>query len=393
MIDTTAQICIGLNVLGVILITIAVALRMYAQRLIPKPLQIDDCFIILALVLIWATSVPCIIAATILGGNAQREPSNYIMYNKCIFALQLLYITSVAVVKASILHFYKRIFTTKKFKIAVNCALAAVLLWFLGFFLLNLFGLWPISSNWDSTVKRKFDVHGAKANISLGASDTLLDIATLVLPWPMIWKLQMSRRRRWLISGIFLFSSLACVASALRLYSLVPYEESHEISLAYSGLINIFTWSAVEVVVGVICACLPIMGPIFRKHSGTRRSPTPASTITLADSLSKFRPHLKLTSFTTPSLRTFSLRRKSTSKSATSSSASFSTTSSASSRHEEEESVLPIYNNPSSRGMRQISEPTFTFTGGAKGKRAVTEVRQVKEARARGDVEGGRIVL
>ena len=43
--------------------------------------------------------------------------------------------------------------------------------------------------------------------------------------------------------------------------------------------------------------------------------------------------------------------------------------------------------------MRQISEPTFTFTGGAKGKRAVTEVRQVKEARARGDVEGGRIVL
>lgn len=50
MINRTAQVCITVNVIGITLITTAVALRMYAQRLIPLSLQVDDCLILVAMV-------------------------------------------------------------------------------------------------------------------------------------------------------------------------------------------------------------------------------------------------------------------------------------------------------------------------------------------------------
>ena len=38
--------------------------------------------------------------------------------------------------------------------------------------------------------------------------EMLLDIVTLILPWPIIWNLQIDTKRKWNLSGIFLLGGL-----------------------------------------------------------------------------------------------------------------------------------------------------------------------------------------
>ena len=126
---------------------------------------------------------------------------------KPFFFLQLIYIISIAVVKISITLFYKRIFPTKNFERASNALLALVCAWFIAFFFVTLFHFNPKSANWED-VPRPQTLDFNAASIALGASDTFLDVATLILPWPIIYSLHVTIRKKWSICGIFLLSSL-----------------------------------------------------------------------------------------------------------------------------------------------------------------------------------------
>lgn len=73
------------------------------------------------------------------------------------------------------------------------------------FFLLIVFQCWPIRSLWDKTIT------GAKClpvSVAIGFTGAALsiveDIIILLLPLPVVWKLQMSTRKK--IAVIFLIS-------------------------------------------------------------------------------------------------------------------------------------------------------------------------------------------
>lgn len=64
-----------------------------------------------------------------------------------VFALQFTYLLSVTLIKLSILLFYKRIFVTPKFGVAIQIMCALTLIWFITFFFATLFQSIPISNN------------------------------------------------------------------------------------------------------------------------------------------------------------------------------------------------------------------------------------------------------
>ena len=123
-----------------------------------------------------------------------------IYFYQMAFAIQFIYIFAVAPVKISVLLFYRRIFGTRKFGIALMVVGVVVVLWTIAFFFATLLQAWPISFNWTHI--------GTPTDFPVmywvcAATDIFLDVITLALPLPMIWGLQMSQKRKWMVTGIF----------------------------------------------------------------------------------------------------------------------------------------------------------------------------------------------
>ncbi|KAF7868661.1 hypothetical protein EAF04_005191 [Stromatinia cepivora] len=85
----------------------------------------------------------------------------------------------------------------------------------------------------------------------------------------------MSRRSKAAVSGMFLLGGFVVVASGLRIYFMLKMD-AMDITWSYVG---VGLWSAVEIDVAVISACLPTLRPVLTylvpsilrsKRSGTR---------------------------------------------------------------------------------------------------------------------------
>ena len=75
-----------------------------------------------------------------------------------------------------------------------------VILWTVAFFFATLFQAWPISYNWTDVGT---PVDYTVLYWTIAGTDIFLDLVTVLLPLPMIWGLQMSRKRKWIVTGIF----------------------------------------------------------------------------------------------------------------------------------------------------------------------------------------------
>jgi len=101
----------------------------------------------------------------------------------------------------------------------------------------------------------------------------LLDLSLMLLPLPWLWRLKIALSHRIALSGIFTLGGLVIVVGALRLATIAVTQHSSDFTF---DLIDLGVWTAVETNTGVVCACLPSMGPLLRLclHGsiGTRES-------------------------------------------------------------------------------------------------------------------------
>ena len=129
-----------------------------------------------------------------------------------ILASELLYPPTIAVIKISTLLLYARIFHGQTFK---------YVLWAVGLFIstysavlmiVMLLQCSPLSKFWDHTVNGKcFDI--AKVWMVMGSLNVLTDLLLLILPLPSLWRLQMRRRTKVQVAGIFSIGSLSVTRS------------------------------------------------------------------------------------------------------------------------------------------------------------------------------------
>ena len=94
------------------------------------------------------------------------------------------------------------------------------------------------------------------------------DIAILILPMHPVWHLRIPQAQKLAVMGIFLLGGFVCIASIVRLYYLDRISNSDPTWTTF----NAATWSTVEVCLGVVSACLPVMSPLFRSVLNTRIS-------------------------------------------------------------------------------------------------------------------------
>ncbi|KAM0795174.1 hypothetical protein BDR22DRAFT_894424 [Usnea florida] len=230
---------------------IAIFLRFLSRRIGKVPLKADDWWLVVGL-LFTTVYITCEAILTHLGLGRHaillKKPTTFA---KVIVAKEVLYNPAIVAIKTSILLLYRRLFTARcantSFAISLWCTGAFVLSYSIGQAVLT-----------DPTVNAKcinfHDVLIIFSSLNIGT-----DILILCLPVPQLWRLNMPRRRKYELMGIFLLGGFFCVASVIR----VPYIA--RMSLLDPSWSDVYgaIWSIVELNLGILSACLPTLRPLF----------------------------------------------------------------------------------------------------------------------------------
>ena len=119
------------------------------------------------------------------------------------------YSLTITSVKISLLLLYRRIFTTASFKPWYSAFGVACVMWLLAQLFAGIFQCRPFDAAFEADIlftDRCINLEAYYRGVT--ASNLGLDIIALCLPLPMIWRLQLSRRQKLGLTGIFLLGSL-----------------------------------------------------------------------------------------------------------------------------------------------------------------------------------------
>ncbi|KAI9886879.1 MAG: hypothetical protein M1823_001315 [Watsoniomyces obsoletus] len=258
--DRSTVLIIAVSVM-MVFPTMSIILRLFAKRRTNSRISADDYAILAALFLAFGLHAITTTAtrfgvgrhAAVVGrDNIRRQFMTQ-------YAFVIVYIIDITLVKGSILLFYRRLFDTRQFKRTSAIVAGIILAYCTAFVLVSIFQCTPIPHMWDKSIEGHcintpiFLLLGAVFNI-------VSDIVIVLLPLPIVWNLQVTRRQKIALTSVFLLGGFVCVASIVR----VPYLWM----LTTSGdptwySVNAAIWTMVEVDLGIVCACLPVMRPLF----------------------------------------------------------------------------------------------------------------------------------
>ncbi|KAL9640523.1 MAG: hypothetical protein Q9204_000670 [Flavoplaca sp. TL-2023a] len=208
-----------------------------------------------------------------------------------MYAVELTYTVLITTTKFSILLFYRRVFMNQasslRFRIVWYAITIWTFLWGISTFFAAAFQCSPASFYWTKYTRK---TQGTCIDLTLlllvtASTNIVTDVALLILPMPLVWKLNIERPQKFAVSGIFLLGGLyvipvlreicpklsvsvtdriiasVCIASIIR----APYLNQVVTVDPQWTSVNASIWSVIEPGVGIICASLPSMGPILRK--------------------------------------------------------------------------------------------------------------------------------
>ena len=133
------------------------------------------------------------------------SPATLMTWGKVIFSLLMLYSNAVAFPKLSILALYLRIFTEKPYRITAWILAILISTTALAVSLTAVFQCSPIAYAWNKTIPGGTCINVALFYVYCSIPNVITDVAILLLPIPMIFKLHTSRGQKF---GLLLVFSL-----------------------------------------------------------------------------------------------------------------------------------------------------------------------------------------
>ncbi|KAK1975872.1 CFEM domain-containing protein [Colletotrichum cereale] len=204
------------------------------------------------------------------------------------FAFEILYFVTLAVIKASILFLYLRIFgaITDVFRQILWGTHIFNLAVCITFIVVNLNQCKPLSYfwyGWDGKYPG-YCIDLSAMTLSHASLNIAIDVWMLVLPATQIYKLNLQKRQKAGIMSMFGVGIFITIVSAVRLRSVSVFNKSWNPTYDFFGLA---LWSHIELCVGIIVACMPAARTLARRlfpdllyvtnMSSSRRGSTRAS--------------------------------------------------------------------------------------------------------------------
>ncbi|KAJ3578711.1 hypothetical protein NPX13_g1852 [Xylaria arbuscula] len=265
-----------------ILPIIAVTLRIVARIITRQKLRLDDWLIVVAVALC-IVQLAFLIEAILygLGKHAQVVPlpsiAPYLMYT---YLSELYYAIDVTLIKLSILTLYLRLFNVNPyFKRSCYFMMGFVLAWGIAVLFTTIFQCQPVSAAWDKSIANFKCFVLADFVIGSNVPNILADAVIIALPLPLLWSLKLSLTRKAGLIALFLVAAMSVdhFMKAISYLLMTGANSTTVISLLrviFNAKINTDdpTWnfvtvailSTIEVNVGITCACMPVIYPLFR---------------------------------------------------------------------------------------------------------------------------------
>lgn len=179
--------------------------------------------------------------------------------------------------KTSILIFYLRLSkdTQSVLRGASYVTLAVVNLAAIVLTCLNMFQCIPVHAAWKAIDDKKcfstLTIYLASAPVNI-----ITDLAILVLPIPVLTGMSLPQRQKAVLVFTFSLGVFVAVVDVVRIYYLQQASNDFQLSSVAHSTLGVgdnfafnaslaFMWSAVEVNVGIVCACIPTLKPLAKK--------------------------------------------------------------------------------------------------------------------------------
>jgi fucose permease len=176
--------------------------------------------------------------------------------------------------KTSILIFYLRMSrnTQNILRIASYVTLAIVNLAGVVLTFMNAFQCSPVRAAYDPLTATSKCISIVTLYLCSAPVNIFTDLAILVLPIPVLTGMRLPQRQKVILVFTFSLGIFVTIIDVVRIYYLqkaasdqmTAYERlGTPVDFAYNAA-TAFLWSAVEVNVGIICACIPTMKPLIK---------------------------------------------------------------------------------------------------------------------------------
>jgi hypothetical protein len=117
------------------------------------------------------------------------------------FALNMISIVGLGLVKSSILVLYYNLFPSQRFRYAIWAVFAFVIGWTISFFFSHLFSCWPITAFIEPYYNNNC-VQTVDMFLAVLFTDVVADWTILFLPVPMVIKVQLPLKKKLAVLGM-----------------------------------------------------------------------------------------------------------------------------------------------------------------------------------------------
>ncbi|KAI1393800.1 uncharacterized protein F4822DRAFT_25823 [Hypoxylon trugodes] len=258
---------VGLLLSG--LVTITLAIRLYARKWLTRGFALDDIFILLAYFPTTAFTIIGVVAEESLQWNRHSwdvEKRFIVPGLQLTLANEMLFDLATNLLKLSILtQLYRLMAATsaRKMTIAVLVLMAIISLDFFAFIMVSILQCTPLSTFWELSPGPQNCINQNAHLIATNIINTVTDWVVVILPIGAVLNLSLPTKQLSIIIVLFGVGILASSAGIARTYF------SWMLTVNYdSAWIYWLTWfcSAIELNLGIICASIPATKPFFANY-------------------------------------------------------------------------------------------------------------------------------
>ncbi|RDL32029.1 uncharacterized protein BP5553_09431 [Venustampulla echinocandica] len=188
------------------------------------------------------------------------SPERLKYFLKLELTLALLNPPAITLPKLAILCLYLRVFSTKIYRYGAFFIGAMLIVAWIVSFILQMAMCSPFEKLWDKSLPGKC-LNEFQIFIWFGIPHIVTDVAIIILPLPLIWRLQTTTNQKIGLTLTFLTGSVGIITSIIRFAVFLKLADP-ELDLSWTGL-DVVMWTTIEPGVYLIAACLPSLRPLL----------------------------------------------------------------------------------------------------------------------------------
>ncbi|CAH0004749.1 unnamed protein product [Clonostachys byssicola] len=276
--DRGPQVFAG-TLVTLILATVFVTSRIICRHFIVRNVSWDDRVIVLAWVFAFFLSFTIMFGASHglgrLDVNIQADERGVL--RRCEYVFSILY-AALALIKTSVLIFYLRLAKHTQLVLRYSSYFLLVVVNVASFVLtmINIFQCSPISSAWNPFYEGKITCLPLLTEfICASPVNVVTDLALLALPLATLARMRLPIKQKAILIFTFGLAIFVTVIDVVRIHTIqsaisdIPIGETNttfggQDDFAWNASLS-FMWSAVEVNIGMTCACIPTLKPLVLK--------------------------------------------------------------------------------------------------------------------------------